>query len=185
MNNDEKVLKEIIKDIIKSVGNSDLYEKPILIDLDKLEIKTISKDEGSDILNKYQVANKNEDEIDILKEFYKNVHSEEDTCEEKVKQEDINPFEINMEIEDDTDVLIYLPYEDKDDLFSKISDLADIFDESITNNIYVDKDEKLIKVEIYKLISQNEIFDLLSIFGENVRLSTAGDCLWIIVDDCI
>ena len=29
MNNDEKVLKEIIKDIIKSVGNSDLYEKPI------------------------------------------------------------------------------------------------------------------------------------------------------------
>lgn len=116
----------------------------------------------------------------------------EEVCKEKVEQEelkdDINPFEngVNVEIEEDTEVLIYLPYENKDDLFEKMLELIDIFDEDIINNIFVDTDEKLIKVEIYELITQNEIFDILSTFGDkNTKVNTAGDALWIIIDDCI
>lgn len=195
MNNNEKILKGIIEDLMKCIGNNDLFEKPILVDLDKLEIKSISKNEISDLFDKIQVAKSNEIVVDSLKEYYKNkdMHFEnEEVCKEKVEQEelkdDINPFEngVNVEIEEDTEVLIYLPYENKDDLFEKMLELIDIFDEDIINNIFVDTDEKLIKVEIYELITQNEIFDILSTFGDkNTKVNTAGDALWIIIDDCI
>lgn len=192
MNNNEKDLKGIIENLMKCVGNTDLHKNPILVDLDKLEIKAISKDEVSDILGKHQVADEDEIIIDFLKDFYKNEDiSFEDICKEKVEEEPkeaINPFEssVNAEIEDNVSVLIYMPYESKDDLFEKILELIDIFGEDIINDLFVEVDEKLIKVEIFRQITQNEIFNLLSAFGDkNTRVNVAGDSLWIIVDDCI
>ena len=189
MNNFEKNLKETLGYILKSVGNNDLFEKPILINLDNLKMETITPEEVDDILYKERIV-KNDEILNLLKECYKNkdIHFEK---EEKAKQEevkeDINPFEdgINVEIEDDTEVLIYLPYESKDDLFEKILELIDIFDEGIINSIKLDTDEKLIVVQIYYLISQNEIFNILQAFGEKTRIEALADALWIIVDDCI
>lgn len=192
MNNNEKDLKGIIENLMKCVGNTDLHKNPILVDLDKLEIKALSKDEVSDILGKHQVADEDEIIIDFLKDLYKNEDiSFEDICKEKVEEEPkeaINPFEssVNAEIEDNVSVLIYMPYESKDDLFEKILELIDIFGEDIINDLFVEVDEKLIKVEIFRQITQNEIFNLLSAFGDkNTRVNVAGDSLWIIVDDCI
>lgn len=84
------------------------------------------------------------------------------------------------------EVNIYFGYKDKNDLCMKLSELIDLFDENIMNDLYTDKDEKVAHITTFREVTQDEINGLFYIFDtNNIKINNLADALWINIDDVL
>ena len=84
------------------------------------------------------------------------------------------------------EVNIYFAYKNKNDLCMKLSELIDLFDENIMNDLYTDKDEKVAHITTFREVTQDEINGLFYIFDtNNIKINNLADALWINIDDVL